>query len=200
VARPAGEWAGRDAFIIGGGASLSGVDVEQIRGRGHVIAVNDAGLDLAPWADILFFADGWPRWFSWNYRRLPEFKGGLIVTRAKVPQVDDRIRLLRHDPAAALSQDPQRLAGYCGGASAINLAYLMGARRIVLLGFDMQGGNWHDNHRAPPLENAFARHFIPSLNRMAVELAAAGCEVFNANRDSALKCFPFCDLEDLPHG
>lgn len=198
---PAGAWAGRDAFILGGGPSLSGVDVNRLRGRGKVIAVNDAGFDLAPWADVLFFADGWPRWFGWNQHRLPEFTGPLIVTRARVPQVDSRLRYLAHDPKAALSRDPSRVAGYCGGASAINLAYLFGARRIVLLGFDMRGGNWHGQHKAAPLDNCFERHFIPALDRMAPALVADGCTVLNASPGSALRCFPVCDLEEvLAHG
>ncbi|MBZ7921652.1 hypothetical protein LAC81_07640 [Ensifer adhaerens] len=57
------EWAGEPAFILGGGASLEGFDASRLIGRGRIIAVNDAGLDLAPFADVLYFADGMSRWF-----------------------------------------------------------------------------------------------------------------------------------------
>lgn len=194
---PAGRFAGRAAFILGGGPSLTAEDVDRIRGRGAVIAVNNAGLDLAPWADVLFFADGWPRWYGWNKDRLHEFKGEFIVSRAAVPPSDPRLVRIVHEPKTALSRNPHRVAGWCGGSSAINLAYLMGARVIVLMGFDMRGGNWHDDHKAPPLPNAHRDRFIPALERMAPELAAEGVLVLNTNSRSALRCFPFTDLEEL---
>lgn len=194
---PADRFAGRAAFILGGGPSLTAEDVNRIKGRGAVIAVNNAGLDLAPWADVLFFADGWPRWFGWNKDRLHEFKGDLIVSRAAVPQTDPRLVTITHDNRSPLSRHPSKVAGHCGGSSAINLAYLMGARVIVLMGFDMRGGNWHQDHKAPPLPNAHRDRFIPALERMAPELEAEGVLVINTNPDSALRCFPFADLGDL---
>jgi len=194
---PADRFVGRAAFILGGGPSLTAEDVDRIRGRGAVIAVNNAGLDLAPWADVLFFADGWPRWFGWNKDRLHEFKGDWIVSRAAVPPSDPRLVRITHDPKIALSRRPDRVAGHCGGSSAINLAYLMGARVIVLMGFDMRGGNYHDDHKAPPLPNAHRDRFIPALEFMAPELEAEGVLVLNATPRSALRCFPTVDLEEL---
>lgn len=90
--------------------------------------------------------------------------------------------------------------GANSGYQAINLAYLMGASRIVLLGFDMQktGGksHWHGDHpsglnRQSPLKS-FAKNF-PAL---AKDLSAAGVEVVNATRETALECFPKIQLED----
>ncbi len=194
---PVGEWSDRAAFILGGGPSLAEVDVDAIRGRGAVIAVNNAGFDLAPWADVLFFADGQSRWYGWNRDRLPEFKGSLIVTRAVVPEGDPRLRQVKFLPREPLSRDPVGLAGHCGGSSAINLAYLMGARVIVLLGFDMRPGNWHDKHRLPTLPGWHRDRFIPAIERMAPQLAADGCLVLNATKGSALRCFPSVDLQEL---
>lgn len=197
---PAGEWAGQRAFVLGGGESLAAFDVTRLRGQGRVIAVNDAGLYLAPGADILFFADGEERWFGWNRDKLHLFKGPRIVSRARVRETP-RLHMLRHDPHAALSHDPRRLAGFCGGSSAINLAFLLGASEVVLLGFDMRGGNWHANHRQPNVRpDYFRAAFIPALERMAPELAAAGCRVLNATPGSALRCFPMVDLEEIPDG
>jgi len=197
---PPGEWAGRRAFILGGGASLAAFDVGRLQGQGHVIAINDAGLDLAPWADILFFADGCERWFGWNRDKLHLFKGARLVTRRRVPDVP-KLHMLKHDADAALSRDPGVLAGFCSGASAINLAFHLGASEIVLLGFDMRPGHWHDNHKLPnPLPQPYRDQFMPSLTRMSFELAQDGCRVLNATPGSALRCFPVADIEDILHG
>lgn len=192
---PVGAWSDRAAFILGGGPSLADVDVERLRGRGRVIAVNDAGLHLAPWADVLFFADGAGRWWSWNHLKLDLFRGEHIITRAQIS--DPRVKRLRHDPKLALSDDPGTVAGFCGGSSCINLAHLFGAKTIILLGFDMRPGNWHANHRLPSIANCHRERFIPALERMAPELAARGVTVLNTNPRSALRCFDFAALEDL---
>lgn len=196
---PAGLWSGRCAFILGGGPSLKGFDVERLRGRGPVIGVNNAGLDLAPWADVLFFADGQTRWYGWNKHRLHLFQGEYIVTRTQIPAGHDpQLRRLQFVPKENLSREPDAVAGFCGGSSAINLAYLFGARTIVLLGFDMKpNGNWHDLHKLPCLPNQHRDKFIPALERMAPELARDGCLVINATPDSALRCFPMADIEDV---
>lgn len=192
------EWAGEPAFILGGGASLKGFDASRLRGRGRIIAVNDAGIDLAPFADVLYFADGMSRWFGWNRDRLHLFRGRYVVTRAvDLVTVDGvTIRRLWREKTAALSRDPTKLAGICGGSNALNLAFHFGCNPIYLLGFDMHGGHWHDNHKAPARDR-FQADFIPALERMGVELAIEGVRVFNCNLSSALGCFPFADLETV---
>src|SRR5690606_38995743 len=166
---PAGAWDRQAAFILGGGPSLKGFDVERLRGRGKVIAVNNAGLDLCPWANVLFWAD--TRWLDWNHDRLHLHTGEWKVTR-KQPHIplDSDVKYLAHKPFR-LTHWPDRLGGRCGGSSAINLAYLLGANPIILLGFDMRDmpmdrwkeGNWHDRHLLPPLEGQRREKFIPIL-------------------------------------
>lgn len=200
---PQGAWAGQAAFILGGGPSLKGFDPECLRGKGKVIAVNNAGLDLCPWADVLFWAD--KRWLDWNHDRLHLHTGEWKVTR-KQPHIplDSDVKYLAHKPFR-LTHWPDRLGGRCGGSSAINLAYLLGANPIILLGFDMRDmpmdrwkeGNWHDRHLLPPLEGQRREKFIPILEGMAVDLARVGVTVLNCNPRSALRCFPFAPLEEL---
>ncbi|MDK1386369.1 hypothetical protein QN224_13215 [Sinorhizobium sp. 8-89] len=197
------EWAGEPAFILGGGASLVGFDASRLKsvqegGRGRIIAVNDAGLDLAPFADVLYFADGMSRWFGWNRDRLHLFRGRYVLTRAVDVMTVEGVEIQRlwRDKDSALSRDRTKVAGQCSGANALNLAFLFGCNPVYLLGFDMGGGHWHDNHKAPARDR-YQRDFIPSLERMGRELAAEGVRVFNCNPDSALKCFPFADLDTV---
>ncbi len=89
--------------------------------------------------------------------------------------------------------------GANSGYQAINLAYLWGARRIILLGYDckqIEGkAHWFGQHpqglnRHQPLET-WRRNF-PQL---AADLAAEGVEVLNCSPDSALECFRKVPLE-----
>jgi hypothetical protein len=49
-------WAGETAVLVASGPSLCPSDVDRVRGRARVIAVND-GYRLAPWADVLYACD-----------------------------------------------------------------------------------------------------------------------------------------------
>jgi len=188
------EWEGQAAFVIGGGPSVKGFDFDRLRGR-NVIAVNNAGLDLAPWAHVLLWADR--RWLDWNHDRLGLHTGKYKISR-KRPHIETGhdIKFMRFMPRR-LSHWPDSLGGWCGGSSAINLAYLMGAKVVVLMGFDMRPGNYHDDHQQPPIAGQHRDRFIPTLEAMEPELTKAGVLVLNTNPRSALRCFPFADIEEL---
>lgn len=189
---PVGAWDGYATFILGGGPSIKDFDFSRLRGRGKVIAVNNAGLDRASWADVLFWADR--RWYEWNRHNLHKFRGTYKITRRPVSDPD--IYVLEFN-AHSFSHDPYSLGGFCGGSSAINLAYLFGSRVIYLLGFDMTGGNWHNDHRLPPRPGQHRNKFIPVLEFMEPILTANGCSVFNTNPRSMLRCFPFVSIEEV---
>jgi hypothetical protein len=215
------EWMGETAWIIGGGESLRGFDAARLKGRGRVIGVNEAGLAAdpgaadelphAPWADVLYWAD--KQWINWNWRRLGEHTGRYRVARfAPVISEDNDagaritaqydIKVLP-PTKVALSDRPTSLSGFCSGGAAINLAYLFGATRIVLLGFDMQGGNWHGRHMRGGDEKRYRSRFMPAIVAMAEPLRGAGIEVINAVTApgaSTLTCFPIRPLEDVLAG
>lgn len=181
---------GKQISILGGGPSINDLDIRSL-GSDPVIAVNNAGLDVFPDADVLFVMDR--RWFDWNRDRLHLNRSKYRVIRQfQEPRgwaLPWPVTELQHDKFGTLSEDPKKLAGQCGGAMAINLAYLMGASRIVLHGFDMRPGNYHDDHRVKTPVNKYEADFIPSIEAMAVRLEGK-CGVFNATPNSALRCFP----------
>ena len=174
---------------------MKGFDAEKLRGKGRIIAVNDAGLHMAPWADILFWAD--KRWLDWNHGNLDLHVGQWKVAR-RPPHIATHhdVKWIDFLPRS-LSLDPWRVGGWCGGSSAVNLAFLLGANPIVLLGFDMRPGNWHDNHQKPPLQGQHRDKFIPAMESMATQLLKFGTTVLNASPRSALRCFPFADIDEL---
>ena len=92
--------------------------------------------------------------------------------------------------------------GNNSGYQAINFAYLEGAARIILLGYDMQktGGKVHFFGDHPkPLGNGpddFAE-LAKLFNPLAADLAAEGIEVINCTRTTALNAFPRHTLENV---
>lgn len=186
---PAGLWEGETVHVIGGGRSLLNFNPDRVRGD-KVIAVNNAGLDLVPFADILFFTDN--QWLTWNAARLKQFPRTKVTrNRPTIGGID--IKLLRYHGAVdrgfpGLSRDPKYIGGQCGGSTAINLAYLLGGRTIRLWGFDMKPGHYHDDHKVPTFDHVYLE-YIATLERMARMLEADGVDVVNMNPDSALTCF-----------
>ena len=83
------------------------------------------------------------------------------------------------------------------GYQAINLAYLFGARKIVLLGFDMQATNgkqhyfgrhpYHQNGQGP--SDALFKSWQQNFLQLARDLKAHNVHVVNATRTSALTMF-----------
>jgi hypothetical protein len=193
----------RTAFLLGGGPSLSGVDVERVHGRGLVIAINNS-YRLAPWSDMLYFADR--RWLNPEWGHLDGIAkvwgGGPIYTRAELhaePQRSMNIGVLRHENQLPLSHNAGAVAGWCSGANAINVAFLAGAQRIVLLGFDgRSNGNWHKDHKQPVAPETYPDFIVPSFARMALALREVpGVEVLNATRGSSLSMFSLTDLDQV---
>lgn len=90
-----------------------------------------------------------------------------------------------------------RLRQQNSGAGAIALAALLGAKRIVLLGFDAQktGGqaHWHADH-PEGLGNAGSVAKWPGqFDGLAKTLR--GVEIINCSRETALTCWPRQPLE-----
>lgn len=189
-------WRGETVFVLGGGASLRRHCIGSLRGRGRVLAINDAFL-LAPWADLLYWADR--KWFDWNRGDIGRHVGGFRVTRANIPEVERdglAFHSMLHNTRDVVAQDRSQLAGPDSGANALNLALHLGAARAILLGFDMRPGHWHERHRQASDPVSYSGRFIPHHEKMAPILARAGLEVRNATPGSALTCYPAIDLNE----
>jgi hypothetical protein len=85
---------------------------------------------------------------------------------------------------------------------AINLALLLGASRVFLLGFDMKtdGGktNWHDANISKTITDASYHRFEKGFVEIVKDLPVVfpGRQIFNCGTDSRLRAFPKMSLEE----
>jgi len=188
--------ADQTVYIVGGGPSLVHADLSRIL-PASTIAINNAAIDLVPYAEVMFWADS--IWATWNRDRIHRHRGRFKVSSKRHPDVASNVMRYRTD-YMPLSTSQDALTGVDGGSRAINLAFLMGARDIVLVGFDMHDGgaqNYHSDHQKDDaMLNRRSAEFIPSHNAMSAALAGRGVRVRNATPASALMCYPFVRLED----
>ena len=195
-------WQGETVFIIGGGPSLRGADFTPIHGK-HVVGTNQAFM-LGDWVDFVCFGD--PRFWLWNSNGngagIKQY-GGTLVSWAKSRALykDGRVKLLRKMGRRGIQVEDRSAVCWnlSTGASAINLAVLLGAKEIVLLGFDMKitegapgrGHNWHDEYlaRQVPNNTIYEERFLKPFDEIKADLDRLGVKCINANPDSALEVF-----------
>jgi hypothetical protein len=191
---------GETFFLLAGGPSLTDFDPNVLTGHGRIIAINDWYL-RCPFADILYFGDAlW--WTKHRERVLAKFEGMIVSMNVS----EDGVHRIRHGGLHGLSLDPTALAhGGNSGFQAINLAFHLGASRIVLLGYDMQGGHCYaqssipaQRPRTPESSDAQKRNdWTPRFASLVEPLASRGVSIVNCNPNSLIRCFPFAKLSDI---
>ena len=174
------------------GPSLTQADVDMVRGKADaVIAISNA-IDLAPWADVLYSCDG--KWWTWR-QGMPSYTGlKYALKRDARKWASQGVQMLKHAGREGLAKAPDSLCdGGNSGYQAINLAVHMGAQRILLLGYDMRGDHFFGSHADKSRPNfGVCLAMFPTLVK---PLAAAGVEVINCTRKTAITCFPRMSLE-----
>ncbi len=184
-------------FIIGGGPSLADFDFRTLTGK-KTIAINKALLYCTN-PDIVYWTDS--RFYTWYKNEVDSYKGLKFALRAGSQYTAD-IKVLRKGKPYGLEIDPQTLAhGFNSGYAAINLAYHLGAKKIVLLGFDMaQDGNQSHFHDGYPTRSTgdkmYIEKFIPGFSHLREELKGTGVKVLNASPNSRLKTFTKITLSE----
>jgi hypothetical protein len=175
---------------------MSAEVANMVRGAGRVIAVNDQ-YKIAPWADVLYAADF--QW--WHEHEAARSFAGTKVTLSVACGYDE-VLLLKTGDAWGVSEKRDTL-NTCrnSGHQAMNLAYLYGATRLVLCGFDMRvvagQEHWFGNHPVglgSPVPHL--RDFATRMNRAIRDWDRLGVEVINTTPYSALE-FPFKPLEKV---
>jgi len=196
------EWPGECVFIIGGGPSVLGQDIERLRGR-RVIVINSS-VYAAPWADVLFFGD-W-RWWNEpdNRAAVANFKGR-VVTTTKL-KTDPKVKICKktYPPGLAIERD-SLMQRWTSLTAATNLAaHLVGrGGAIIWLGADgkiaADRTHHHKPHPWPHKADAYDKQLI-DLMTIPSSLWQMGVAAFNASPGTAWKMLPLINLEDVLEG
>jgi hypothetical protein len=208
-----GRWSLKPAVIVGGGPSLKGFDWSKLSGRSNIIVINRAFLDV-PHADIWFSEDARVITDLWG-SKLREFKGLKVWhgieqgAVADVKAIDPSIRVIekkREDKFWSKRFSDGLSYSSNSGVGAINIAWLLGADPIYLLGFDCRADglrmeNYHKDYKDPMWEvgsNAadnfksdFEGWVKPHVRDTQI------INVINPAYPSALTCWPTMPYEEF---
>lgn len=198
------DWSDRACAIIASGPSTKHEDLEQLRGRAAVLAIKK-NVELVPWADVVYGCDA--AW--WLHKRgLADFKGLKIawaplacnrypdIRKVDIDLSQDKVYPIEARKYRMLF-DRQGLIGNGGnsGYQALNLAVQFGARKIILVGFDMQnrsGVHWYGrNHweRAGNPDSDNLKRWCTYFAAAVPDLERLGVTIINTSPISALTCF-----------
>lgn len=187
---------GETFVAVASGPSLARWQSEYIRDKARAISTNTSFRAIEK-GQIAYGCDGvwWDRyheeaedWQRWTGDKEAAQKYGLNLVTVK--------------GGKGLCLAPWAVnSGGNSGYQVLNLAYHMGASRIVMIGYDMQytGGevHWHGHHPEGFINDAQFRKWIPRFDALAADLEAEGVEVINCTVETALTCFPRADLRDV---
>jgi hypothetical protein len=204
-------WLNKKCFILGGGPSLKGFDFSQLDTQ-LTIGINRA-FQYYPNEKINYSMDSdfYDKMKRGDYNKPGEtavyeqwlaFKGlKVFLTPMELKSYGQEVRLVKKLFYKSVSRDlEQGIYGGCNsGLGAIMLAIAIGANPIYLLGYDMQTterNHWHDGYpeKKETDFNSKLTQYRHEIEEMVPLFNKIGVQIFQTNKDSALKCFPNIDL------
>lgn len=191
-------------ICVGNGGSLTMDDVvmaqaAQDAGQAKIIVINDAFL-WVPKAWALYGAD-----YRWWRARAADVARSFIPNKFTVDEsavAEFGLKFVNcediHKPVPGLSQSKDSVRhGYSSGFQAMHLARNLGAKKIILLGYDY--GATGQSHAAPAAFAYATSDFnvmVQAFNLAAPALHNEGVYVVNATRESTLGCFDKKSLKE----
>jgi hypothetical protein len=187
-----------DCFVIGSGPSLEGFDFDRLPAAFRIGANKSAWLAKC---DVLVSVDR--RFHSEFRKQIEAFPGDKFMARAEDEPIPG-VTYAAYERGDGLSESISTLKGTNSGFAALNVAYILGYKRIGLLGFDFQwtGGKSHFHDGYTWQNKAAHRHlrtWARAFPKILPQLTAKGVEVINyvGPEGSGIDVFekrPLCDL------
>lgn len=194
--------------VIASGPSANVQDAQMLRACCDlIIAINDSwrlcrGSDGKYFNDCIYGTD--MKWWKYAIGDIArDFDGDLWTQRKGWTEEPESlgIKCMESSCEPDLCAEPGKIhTGSNSGFAAINLAYHLAAKTIILLGYDMRmlGINRHHNMVDRPdslnVESNYS-DFIGQFN--LIDTKKHGIKILNASRRTSLTCFPLVDLEDM---
>lgn len=173
-------------WIAGGGPSLRGFSFTALQSQ-FVLAVNDAFFSL-PWAAGVVSIDR--HWINERARVLQHRAGMRFLGTREGLEHPAASWMMRSEPGLSERWGVMHAVGTSGYA-ALNIAFLLGAKFIGLLGFDytQPGKHWFANYDWPSGAHAQFDQWATGFDTTLWQLEMQGVRVVNFSPDSAVTAF-----------
>lgn len=190
----------RTVVCCASGPSIDAAQGEVVRqareaDRCRVIAINDTWR-LVPFSDVLYACD--KSWWRVHINSVRAGFSGECWTQSDEAAKEHGLHHVVGEKGDALSAKPDTIQhGGNSGFQAIQLARLFGAKRVALVGYDMQrtGGRAHffgDHPRS--LTQGDPKSWVRNFDVLAIALKNLGVDVVNCSQATALTCFRRAEL------
>jgi len=193
-------------FLIGGGPSVTKLIPDSSILTQHDVYVTNNAYKLFPNAILLHFTDQiWWEWHTDKEHDVENSFDGYISMGCKAniqywnkyPRVTPFVCKTKGKESASLSETVGTIEGSNAGHQLINIAHQVGYKQLILIGYDLNSktkqAQWHKDHRRETRTDIYDTVMIPGFNNISKIRKG----IFNLNRDSAIRCFPFADLKDF---
>ena len=185
-------------FCVATGPSLRADDVQLVAGSGvFTFGVNDV-YRLHPAVDVLYACDG--AWWDAHWENVKALPGEFYSPDDTATEKYNRLNHIQGVHRPSFSTKPDWIHyGNNSGFQVMNLAYLMGYRNLVLLGYDMGPSATGSRHFFGEHSGTLGRSsnypsFIAEFKRIQCE--KLGLRIINATRRTYLDCFEKMELEE----
>ncbi len=198
------DWTGDTVVCIASGPSLTQEDVDYCRGKARVLVIND-NYRLALWADMLYAGD--KRWWDYHWDKVRDLPCHKVSqdSNGKTGKIQHDVFVFHGIPGYTLSTEQGTLHwGGNSGFQAIQVAYQLGCRKVLLLGYDMCLGpngekHWFGDH---PHGTGLNQSSPYEMFRQGYKVAAAqapqiGLALINCSRETAIKEIPRAALRKV---
>lgn len=197
-------WSDRPAVVIASGPSLADADLECVRraraaDNVRVLSVSNAYKLTHAWADVFFSADRrWWKQYLPHMRQLGIKNDRLLTCCTQTADLEKvpKIRAVNRPGLSTTDIHTGGNSGYMG----MSAAFVFGAKRILLLGFDMKLGDkglkhFDGDHPAPLVQAMPFAEWLRRFDLAVPELRRHGVSVVNCTPGSALRCFPMSTID-----
>lgn len=185
-------------ICVASGPSIIQKQLDQIKQSGlYTICVNRS-FELLPNCDAIFACDirWWYEYYELTQAHSPESKlytiAGIGSHFYKKRKIGKEIIELPYESGVGLGKE-HLIHGGNSGYMAVNLAYLLGAKKIILVGYDHQHTNgkrhWHSDYdkKKFPYNADNVDRMKDNFEVLAQDLINEGIDVVNCSIETALE-------------
>lgn len=185
-----------EIFIIGGAPSLKEFDFSLLHGL-ETIGCNAA----AEQSSSKYVCSMDRLWIRTNQDVLEKYSENAHIACCDKTPRPESANVYKKDHSSVLSLKANYLAGKHSGHAAMNLAFLMGADIIHLLGIELNvTGHWHGGYGNSSLQRLnIMRQWAQYTDRAINKIKGRGVNVINWSLTSGLKNAEKRGIDELPN-